>query len=315
MNLDAYLARIGLSHRPPATLGGLTAIHRAHLTAISYENIDVQLGRTVTIERPAIYDKIVGRRRGGWCYEMNGILGWALGKLGFKVTRVTGAVMRAAAGDAKNGNHLVLRVELPEGIFLADVGFGDGPRDPIRIVPGPFTSHGFAFELSRQGGDWWRLVASLFLHFGMLHLSMNMLAMWVLGPFVELALGFRRFILVYLLAGIGSMVMVMAVGSGPRGEQMTVGASGCIMGLVGATGGLMLRGWLREKSRSARGRLLAMVMIVATQTMFDSLVPQVSMTGHLSGAMLGLALTLLVRDRLQPVTPGAKPRQAAPTTT
>ncbi|HEY4941318.1 MAG TPA: arylamine N-acetyltransferase [Rhizomicrobium sp.] len=157
MNLDAYLARIGLDQRPPATLEGLTALHRAHLTAISYENIDVQLGRPVTIERPAIYDKIVGRRRGGWCYEMNGIFGWALGELGFRVSRATGAVMRAAAGDAKNGNHLVLRVELPQGIWLADVGFGDGPRDPVAVVPGPFTSHGFAFELSRQGGDWWRL--------------------------------------------------------------------------------------------------------------------------------------------------------------
>lgn len=157
MNLDAYLARIGLDHCPPATLAGLTLLHHAHLTAISYENLDVHLGRPVTIERPAIYDKIIGRRRGGWCYEMNGMLGWALGELGFTVTRATGAVMRAAAGDAKNGNHLVLRVELPEGLYLADVGFGDGPRDPIRIVPGPFASHGFPFELTQLGGDWWRL--------------------------------------------------------------------------------------------------------------------------------------------------------------
>jgi N-hydroxyarylamine O-acetyltransferase len=157
MNLDAYLARIGLDHRPPATLAGLTAIHRAHLTAISYENIDVQLGRPVGIERPAIYDKIVGRRRGGWCYEMNGILGWALGELGFTVTRATGAVMRAAAGDAKNGNHLVLKVALEEGVYLADVGFGDGPFDPIRIVTGPFAARGFPFALAQMDDDWWRL--------------------------------------------------------------------------------------------------------------------------------------------------------------
>ena len=157
MNLDAYLARIGLDHRPPATLEGLTTLHNAHLTAISYENLDVQLGRPVTIERPAIYDKIVTRRRGGWCYEMNGILGWALGELGFEVTRATGAVMRAAAGDAKNGNHLVLRVELPQGLYLADVGFGDGPRDPIRVVAGDFVSYGFPFALTQHNGDWWRL--------------------------------------------------------------------------------------------------------------------------------------------------------------
>jgi N-hydroxyarylamine O-acetyltransferase len=158
MNVDAYLRRIGLDARPPATLAGLTAVHRAHALAIPYENIDVQLGRIVTIERPAIYEKIVERKRGGWCYEMNGILGWALGELGFKVTRATGSVMREAAGNANNGNHLVLRVDLPEGVYLADVGFGDGPRDPIKIAPGAFHSAGFDFSLRRVDQGWWRLI-------------------------------------------------------------------------------------------------------------------------------------------------------------
>jgi N-hydroxyarylamine O-acetyltransferase len=54
MNVDRYLRRVGLTARPPATLAGLTALHRAHLLAIPYENLDVQLGRTVTIQRPAI---------------------------------------------------------------------------------------------------------------------------------------------------------------------------------------------------------------------------------------------------------------------
>ncbi|HEX4302349.1 MAG TPA: arylamine N-acetyltransferase [Rhizomicrobium sp.] len=158
MNLDAYLARIGLDHRPPATLAGLTTLHRAHLTAISYENIDVQLGRPLTTSPEAAFDKIVGRRRGGWCYEMNGIFGWALGELGFDVTRATGAVMRVKAGDAKAGNHLVLRVALPDGVYLADVGFGDGPFDPVRVVPGAFTtSRGFPFALTELDENWWRL--------------------------------------------------------------------------------------------------------------------------------------------------------------
>jgi N-hydroxyarylamine O-acetyltransferase len=157
MNVDAYLRRVGLNSRPPATLAGLTAIHRAHLLAIPYENLDVQLGRLVTIERPAIYEKIVERKRGGWCYEMNGILGWALGELGFHVTRATGAVMRETSGEASDGNHLVLRVELPEGLYLADVGFGDGPRNPIRVVPGAFHADGFDFSLRRVDDRWWRL--------------------------------------------------------------------------------------------------------------------------------------------------------------
>jgi N-hydroxyarylamine O-acetyltransferase len=156
MKIERYLERIGLDRQPQPTLAGLTALHAAHLLAIPYENIDVQLGRPVTIERPAIYDKIVERRRGGWCYEMNGILGWALGELGFDVTRATGAVMRGLKGERTVGNHLVLRVALTEGLYLADVGFGDGPRAPIPIAAGPFSSHGFEFGVSQVDEDWWR---------------------------------------------------------------------------------------------------------------------------------------------------------------
>lgn len=157
MNIDAYLARIGLQDRPSADLAGLAALHRAHLRAIPYENLDVQLGRIVTLDRAAIFDKLVTRKRGGWCYEMNGLFGWALGELGFRVTRATGAVMRALRGAASDGNHLVLKVELGEGLYLADVGFGDGPIDPIAITPNTFISNGFSFSVSQVDEDWWRL--------------------------------------------------------------------------------------------------------------------------------------------------------------
>lgn len=164
-------------------------------------------------------------------------------------------------------------------------------------------------------GEWWRLFASLFLHLGVLHLAMNMLALAVLGPFVEYALGFGRYVLVYLLCGVGSMGMVILLRFGPNGQQIAVGASGCIMGLVGATGALMLRGWLREKALSAKRRLAVVVVIVAMQTSFDAVVPQVSMTAHLSGVIIGFAVTMILRDRLKsplkhqilPPDPAAKP--------
>jgi N-hydroxyarylamine O-acetyltransferase len=157
MNIDAYLHRIGLSERPAATLAGLTALHHAHLRSIPYEDLDVQLGVPVTTEIGPIFEKIVTRRRGGWCYEMNGLFGWALGELGFEVTRGIGAVMREAWGEAAVRNHLVLKVALPEGLYLADVGFGDGPLDPIAVREGDFVSNRFTFNLSRIDGDWWRL--------------------------------------------------------------------------------------------------------------------------------------------------------------
>jgi rhomboid protease GluP len=162
---------------------------------------------------------------------------------------------------------------------------------------------GALFPPAVQAGEWWRLVSSLFLHFGVLHLAMNMFALWFLGPFVEFALGLGRFTLVYLLAGIGSMAMVMALSSAADFESLTVGASGCIMGLVGATGALMLRGWLRERAVAARRRLALMVFIVAMEIVFDSVVPQVSMTAHLSGAIIGFVATLLLQDRLSAPAP------------
>jgi N-hydroxyarylamine O-acetyltransferase len=157
MDITDYLGRIGLKKRPGPTLEGLRALHNAHLLAISYEDIDVQLGRPLTTEPAAAYEKIVNRGRGGWCYEMNGLFGWALGELGFDVTRATGAVVRSIKGELSEGNHLVLKVILDEGTYLADVGFGDGPRDPIQIVGGTFRSQGFDFGLERVDDEWWRL--------------------------------------------------------------------------------------------------------------------------------------------------------------
>ncbi|HEY3799673.1 MAG TPA: arylamine N-acetyltransferase [Caulobacteraceae bacterium] len=156
MDIDAYFDRIGMKRRPPATLAGLTALHHAHLLAIPYDGLDIQLGRPVTIERPAIFDKIVTRRRGGWCYEMNGLFGWALGELGFAVTRATGAVTVSDNRDANIGNHLVLRVDLDEGAYLADVGLSHGPRDPFPITAGDFASDGFAYKVEQLDGRWWR---------------------------------------------------------------------------------------------------------------------------------------------------------------
>lgn len=186
-------------------------------------------------------------------------------------------------------------------MFLAEIWRG-GSTDMDALF-----ELGALFPPAVVEGEWWRIGAALFLHYGPLHLLMNMLALAVLGPFLEFALGRRRFLSLYLLTGIGSMLFVCAFASGPDGEQLTVGASGCVMGLVGATGALMLRGWRREKAQIARRRLSIVVIIVASQTFFDAIIPQVSMAGHLSGAVLGFALGLALNDRL--TAPLPVPRQ------
>ncbi len=178
-------------------------------------------------------------------------------------------------------------------MFVAEVRLGGSTDADVLYRLGAM------FTPAVQSGEWWRLIAAIFLHFGPLHLLMNMLALWVLGPFVEFAFGRWRFLCIYLLSGIGSMALVMALAIASRGEQLTVGASGCVMGLVGATGALMLRGWLKEKAQSARKRLIYMVAILVMQTLFDALVPQVSMTAHLSGAGIGFALGMILSHRLK----------------
>src|SRR5690349_19977942 len=112
MNLDAYLARIAYAGPMRQDLATLTALHRAHLRAIPYENLDAIFDRPVTIERDANFSQLVLQKRGRWCYEMNGLFGWALAELGFKVSRSAGAVLHDVRGVDVIGNHLVLMVAL-----------------------------------------------------------------------------------------------------------------------------------------------------------------------------------------------------------
>ena len=156
MELQSYLDRVGFHGTPRIDFATLAALHRGHLLQIPYENFDVQLGRPVGFAIDAIFTKLVTQRRGGWCYEMNGLLGWALENIGFTVTRMAGGVGRALSGNAAVGNHLVLRVDLDRP-YLADVGFGDGVLEPVPIAAGPIRQRASEFALQDLGGGWWRM--------------------------------------------------------------------------------------------------------------------------------------------------------------
>src|SRR6185295_6224569 len=155
MELGAYLARIGFSGAPRPDLDTLRAVHSAHLNAIPYENLDVLLGAPVDLDRARYFEKLVTARRGGWCYEMNGLLGWALEEIGFRVTRMAGAVHRTHLGEEAIGNHLVLLVHLDE-TYIADVGFGDGLYEPVPLKEGVIAQNGFQSRLVRVVHGWWR---------------------------------------------------------------------------------------------------------------------------------------------------------------
>jgi N-hydroxyarylamine O-acetyltransferase len=155
MDVQAYFDRIGYAGKPRVDLETLTALHRLHLRTIPYESLDVMLRRPGGLDPGAAFDKLVTRRRGGWCYEMNGLLAAVLEDIGFSVTRMSGAVMREERGDIALGNHLVLRVDLDRP-YIADVGFGDGILEPVPLAPGPHHCAGYDFRVEDLDGGWVR---------------------------------------------------------------------------------------------------------------------------------------------------------------
>ena len=155
MDLPSYLHRIGFVGEAQPTLATLRQVQRGHLMHIPYENLDVQLGRKLTLSAADAFDKLVTRRRGGWCYEMNGLLRWALETIGFQILPMTGAVGRAERGDTAIGNHLVLTVRLDRD-YLVDAGLGDGPCEPVPLEEGPHREQWRDLKVERIEDGWWR---------------------------------------------------------------------------------------------------------------------------------------------------------------
>lgn len=157
--LDAYYARIGIEAPARADLPALAAIHRAHALAFTWEAADAFLMRPEGgIEPERAFEKMVTGRRGGWCYEMNGLLGAALTGAGFAVTRLCGGVHRAQIGEAAMGNHLTLRVDLEDGPWLVECGLGDALPAPVKLREGANAAGFLACSIERADGDWLRYV-------------------------------------------------------------------------------------------------------------------------------------------------------------
>ncbi|MGV3554296.1 MAG: arylamine N-acetyltransferase family protein [Croceibacterium sp.] len=154
--LAAYLERLahGANLRPD--FATLRSLHRAHLEAIPFEALDVQLGAVPSMEPDVILEKLVGQRRGGWCYEMNGLFGRALEHIGFDVTRVSCGVMRHVGGEERMGTHLALLVRLDGRDWLADVGFGSSLIEPIPLAEARHDHRPFEVGLSQTDDGHWR---------------------------------------------------------------------------------------------------------------------------------------------------------------
>lgn len=167
LDLDAYFSRIGYDGPRAPTLDTLKAIHYAQAVSIPFENLDVLAKRPIHLDLASLQKKLVTEKRGGYCFEVNGLFAAVLRELGFDITTLIGRVRWMAPEEVDTArSHMLMRVELPEGPFLADAGFGgltmtgpirfetgaeqETPHEPRRLL-----EHEDGLELQAKiGGGW-----------------------------------------------------------------------------------------------------------------------------------------------------------------
>ncbi|UGT54625.1 arylamine N-acetyltransferase family protein [Nocardia asteroides] len=159
LDLDAYLTRIGYEGPRTATVDTLHALVRAHTTTIPFENLEIIFGRGIPLDLDALQDKLIRRRRGGYCFENAGLFAAALERFGFGVSGLSGRVTYGAlaTGALRPATHALLRVTTPEDdrVWICDVGFGFGPLAPYELVDGrgEFALGDWPFRLERRVDD------------------------------------------------------------------------------------------------------------------------------------------------------------------
>ena len=154
MDVEAYLRRIEYNgpRQPSASL--LRSLHRQHLFTVPFENLDIPLATPIRLEPPLLYEKIVVRRRGGFCYELNGLFSQLLTALGFQVQMLSARVRRDDGGFGPEFDHMLLKVEL-EQPWLVDVGFGESFVHPIPFhAGGADTVDGHRYVIALTGNEW-----------------------------------------------------------------------------------------------------------------------------------------------------------------
>lgn len=163
MDLHRYLARIGLPHLPSRTANGLAAMQQAHRFAIGFENLDIPLGRGIAIDAESVFDKLVIRGRGGYCFEQNRLFSDALSALGIANRPLLARVRMGVAPDVVTPRtHTCLLVTIDGEAWLADAGFGGSnvPRLLLRSGSEATTADGSGHRLLHIGppgtlqGEW-----------------------------------------------------------------------------------------------------------------------------------------------------------------
>jgi N-hydroxyarylamine O-acetyltransferase len=166
-DLDAYFSRIGYAGPTTPTLDLLRTLQLRHTMTFPFENLDSVLGRPVPLDMPSLIAKLIGDRRGGYCFEQNGLLADVLTTLGFTVTPLAARVrLGVPDGVATGRTHMLLKITLDSGPYIADVGFGGlNPTAPFALVADAaqptshetyrFVATGGGFEMQADlSGTW-----------------------------------------------------------------------------------------------------------------------------------------------------------------
>jgi N-hydroxyarylamine O-acetyltransferase len=155
-DLDAYLDRIGWNGPIEPTLGTLTALTRAHIARIPFENVDVLLGRGIRIDLDSIVRKIVVGGRGGYCFEHGTLFQAALERIGFRVTAHAARVLMFVPRHLAPRTHMFLIIDIDGARFVVDPGFGGhSAAVPVSLGRGVDTRDGFdRHRMVERDGEW-----------------------------------------------------------------------------------------------------------------------------------------------------------------
>lgn len=133
-DIQKYFKRINFNDDPVPDLNALKKLHLLHMLNVPFENLDIHIERKIILKPELLYNKIVEKNRGGFCYEMNGLFYDVLKALGYKVKMISARVYDTAE-PSPEFDHMALIVTLDEGDWLADVGFGDSFLEPLKLEP------------------------------------------------------------------------------------------------------------------------------------------------------------------------------------
>lgn len=163
MNVGNYLDRININE-VQINLRSLQLLQQNHMLAIPFENLDISRNKWINLDREEMYEKIIKKKRGGLCFELNPLYNWLLTQIGFTTTLITGTVAIDEKKWGKENTHLTNLVKLEGTTYLADVGFGNSSQTPIplsgeivddgfhryRIIPSPNDKYDLQQEVNKE---------------------------------------------------------------------------------------------------------------------------------------------------------------------